>query len=64
MAQSWQFTQDEQEQWRWTRIDDDRSTQSAAAFETQVDCFMDAIRHVVSARRPGSGGIDGGNQTH
>jgi hypothetical protein len=63
MAQSWQFTQDDQQHWHWTRVDDDRSTESTVAFETQLDCFLDAIRHVVRARRPDEGGPEGA-QTH
>ena len=61
MAQHWQFTQDEQEQWHWTLVDESAGpTESPDAFATPVDCFLDAVRHVVRARRPDSGP----DQTH
>ena len=52
MAQHWQFRQDEHEQWHWTRFDDGTAaTESHGAFENQVDCFLDAVRCAVRARR-------------
>jgi hypothetical protein len=52
----WQFSQDDQQQWRWTRVDEDcEPTQSAATFPTPLDCYLDAVRHAVDSRRPGAG---------
>ena len=62
MAQNWRFRQDEQQQWHWTRVDDDHAIESAA-FATRLDCYVDAVRHAVRARRPDTGGTEG-DQTH
>ena len=64
MAHSWQFTQDEQQQWHWTRVDDDKSaTRSPVAFATELDCYLDAVRQAVRARRPDTAGSED-SQTH
>ena len=64
MAHNWQFRQDEQQQWRWTRVDDDAgATKSPAAVATALDRYIDAVRRAVRARRPDTGGTEDG-QTH
>jgi hypothetical protein len=52
MAQ-WQFNQDDQQRWRWTRVEENREpTQSARTFSTPLDCYLDAVRQAVDAKRP------------
>jgi hypothetical protein len=52
MAQQWQFKQDEQQQWHWTRVEENHDTvESATAFPTPLDCYLDAVRHAVDHRR-------------
>ena len=41
--------------------DESGATESPGAFPKPIDCFLDAIRRVVRARRAGE---DGGAQTH
>ena len=62
MAEQWQFRQDEQQQWHWTRTGEAHAAESGA-FATQLECYIDAVRHAVRARRPDTGGVDV-DQTH
>ena len=64
MAARWEFRQDDQQQWHWTRFEENDSAQSESptAFAKPLDCFLDAVRHAVRARRPDDGGS--GPQTH
>ena len=57
MAEQWQFRQDEQQQWHWARVGDEHPAESAA-FATQLECYIDAVRTAVRARRPDTGGSD------
>jgi hypothetical protein len=55
METRWQFDQDEESRWRWTRMNGDKpEAQSAESFERPRDCVLDAMRHVVRRHRPSS----------
>jgi hypothetical protein len=47
----WHFVEDENHQWRWIYTTGDVRAVSAAAFSSQADCVLDAVRTVVQARR-------------
>lgn len=52
MPLQWQFEQTDDAQWRWKRTDDvEGDVGSAATFEKEIDCIMDAVRYTVARRR-------------
>lgn len=52
MSEQWQFTQDEQHKWHWTRVDArEQPIESSPAFETHTGCMLDAVRLAVKRRR-------------
>lgn len=52
MALQWRFEQTDDAQWRWKRTEDaEVDVDSAATFDTEIDCIMDAVRYTVARRR-------------
>jgi len=52
MGPQWQFTQDDQRQWRWCRLDGDgEATESAQVFPDRARCVIDAMRDAVQRRK-------------
>ena len=55
MSPQWHFIQDDQERWRWKRVDEsDGDIDSANAFGSEIECIMDAMRYAVTRRRSGA----------
>ncbi len=55
MSPQWHFIQDDQEQWRWKRIDESHGDiDSSDAFASEIECIMDAMRYAVTRRRAGA----------
>lgn len=55
MSPQWHFIQDDQDQWQWKRIDESHGdVDSSDAFESEIECIMDAMRYAVTRRRSGT----------
>lgn len=67
MAHHWQFKQDDQNQWHWTRLDAvEQPIETSTGFESQTRCVLDAVRYAVGRRRSQTRLDDDGSshQTH
>ena len=50
----WQFEQDEQGQWYWTRVTRGNWMRSAKSFPTRTECVLNAMSVVVQDRKSNS----------